>query len=684
MRPAPVVSLVAGFGAGLATGLARFQVPWLGLAALGLAWSGRRSAGGLPALVFLIGLTQGILAHQIAPGRCVSNPLAAVGVLRACSGPPPQPPGPRGSLRAWLQAESMRLYGVRAPMVDALVLGLRTRMDPALRDAFTRSGLVHLLSISGFHVGLIVAWLVLCLRAARVPREWAVSLAAAAGVAYVAFLGWPAPASRAAAMACLGAFCLIRQRRVQPTPLLAMTCLLVLVLDPWAVLDLGGWLSVSALWGATVFTRWGTAAVGRQVAWRTLCASVGATLATAPVTAAAFGSIAVAGVLLNFAAIPLAALAVPGIAASLIAAAAFPPAAEPFAAGAGLALAGLERAAMLGANIPGGVLTTQVGWPGALAGAAALAAARWMTADRISWREALRRASLAFAIGWVPLSIVAWQARTDGEGRLSLFFLAVGQGDGAAIRTPRGRWVLVDAGPADSRQDAGRGVVVPFLRRRGVREVSLLVVSHAHADHLGGAGAVLDAIAVATAAEPGWATPDSLYRGFLDRLAAAGTGWVPARAGAGWEIDGVRFRVLHPDTTWARWGEDLNEDSAVLLVEYRGFRALFAGDAGEPVERHLRGRIGPVDVLKVGHHGSRSATGGAWLQEVRPQAAVLSVGRNRYGHPHPSVLARLDSAGVPTWRTDRGGAVAVQTDGCRVSVRSRGTSYHFEARGMSC
>ncbi|HEX9166265.1 MAG TPA: MBL fold metallo-hydrolase, partial [Gemmatimonadales bacterium] len=234
------------------------------------------------------------------------------------------------------------------------------------------------------------------------------------------------------------------------------------------------------------------------------------------------------------------------------------------------------------------------------------------------------------------------------------------------------------------RRNAGKDVVVPFLRRHGVRAVSLLVVSHVHADHLGGAGAVLDELEVKTAAEPGWATPDSLYRSFLDQLATEGTGWRPARAGTGWELDGVRFRVLHPDTAWARWGEDLNEDSAVLLVEYRGFRALFAGDAGLPVEQRLLGQVGPVDVLKVGHHGSGSATGGTWLREVAPRVAVLSVGRNRYGHPHPAVVARLDSAGAMVWRTDRHGTVTVQTDGCRVAVRTRRTSYHLDARGTPC
>ena len=127
--------------------------------------------------------------------------------------------------------------------------------------------------------------------------------------------------------------------------------------------------------------------------------------------------------------------------------------------------------------------------------------------------------------------------------------------------------------------------------------------------------------------------------------------------------------MLHPDTAWAEWRLDLNEDSVVLLVEYGNFRAVFPGDAGLVAEGRLAGRIGPVDLLKVGHHGSRSATGDAWLGELRPSLAVISAGRhNGYGHPHVEVLERLTRAGVRIWRTDQDGQLTVTTDG-RSSLR---------------
>ena len=142
-------------------------------------------------------------------------------------------------------------------------------------------------------------------------------------------------------------------------------------------------------------------------------------------------------------------------------------------------------------------------------------------------------------------------------------------------------------------------------------------------------------------------------------------------AGDSLVIDGVVLRVLHPDTTWVHWREDLNDDSAVLLVRAGTFEALLAGDLGVKAESLLAGRVGRVDLLKVGHHGSAGSSGAGWLAELRPRAAVISVGRNRYGHPAPSALGRLAFQGVDVWRTDREGTVSVQVGDSVMSLRGR-------------
>jgi competence protein ComEC len=240
--------------------------------------------------------------------------------------------------------------------------------------------------------------------------------------------------------------------------------------------------------------------------------------------------------------------------------------------------------------------------------------------------------------------------------------------------------VLVDAGPAGEGADAGRRVVVPFLQRHGVRSLALAVVSHAHADHLGGLPSVMARLPTGLVLEPAANVSDPRYTGFLERLLADGVPWHPAREGEQFSLDSVGFTVLHPRPGWAHWGEDVNEDSVVLLVEYRGFQAVFAGDAGFPAESAMAGRLRPVDLLKVGHHGSRGSTGDAWLAALEPTVAVISLGRNDYGHPAPATLERLRAHGVAVHRTDREGTVTVVTDGRRMTVTSRDGAGSYDVR----
>ena len=588
---------------------------------------------------------------------------------------------PGARLRTAIAGASRSLYGARAPMVDALILGRRGGIDRALQDRFAQSGLVHLLSISGFHVGVITAWVFLCCRGLRLRRGSSLGLAAVASVSYVAFLGWPAPATRAAALAALLALSRVRQRRVETNALLSATCLCVLLIDPWAIVDLGAWLSATALWGASTFSRWTDRTLGEAAWWRTLGSSVGATLATAPITAAALGAVAVIGIALNFLAIPLAAVAVPGVLASLLAYPLWPPLAAALASGSGLALHLLELLAAAGSAVPGGHTVAAAELRSALPWAAALAVSLWCIGKRNTLVEAVRRWSLvAVVVVWGSL-LWTWIPRTANTGTgLALHFLDVGQGDGAVLRTPAGRWVLIDAGPSGRHIDAGRRVIVPYLASQGVRELAAVIVSHAHADHLGGIRSVLDRFETGIVLEPGERVPDPLYYGFLDDLAAAGIPWHAARRDERFVLDGVTFTVLHPDPAWHGWGEDVNEDSLVLLVEYGSFQALFAGDAGFPAEDEMRSRTSAVDLLKVGHHGSRGSTGEEWLDSLRPRAAVISVGQNTYGHPSLPTLQRLRARKVDLWRTDRDGTVTVTAERDEMIVTSSQRSTRYDTR----
>lgn len=739
--PPGAVLLLVAYGAGLATGLARFPDPHIVMfVALATAATVRRDLVRVAAVAAAAGAVVGAVSGGLRQGECgealpagpadlvvrLDEPAAdgwvrATAVDQRCHGairlrwPSGSPaasgamvrvegsrlprrsvmPGPatlvatavrllpdtprrfRDRIHDAVGARSAALFGRRAPLVDALVTGRRAELDTDLRDAFAAAGLVHLLAISGFHVGLIAGWLLLLLRTMPLSRHVAEATAAAIALGYVAFLGWPAPAARAGWVLALIAWSRWRQRKVDAIALLASSSLLVVLSDPLSVASVGGWLSAAALAGAIIVTRWGDRAIGRGAGWRTLAASIGATLGTAPIAAMVFGQVALIGIVLNFVAIPLVALAVPAILVALIIVPVAPTMASAFAASGGMLLAAVERLAEVGAVVPFGRWIGEPGGRAMVVWSIVLLAAWLLINGRATIREAGRRAAWgAVTAGWIWLVIAVGSVRESG--RLTLDFLDVGQGDAIAIRTPHGRWVVVDAGPAGTGSDAGRRIVVPHLRRHGARRVDLFVLSHAHRDHVGGASAIARAMPVGLALEPGITFADEAYLEWLGVVREEGTRWRVARAGETWTIDGVAFRVLHPASAWDGSGIDLNEDSIVLEVRYGDFVTVLTGDAGIPAEAAWAAEVAGATVLKVGHHGSRGATGDSLLERLHAQAAIISLGRNRYGHPAPETLARLARAGVPVWRTDAGGTVHVSTDGHAVEVRNARARATFE------
>jgi len=562
---------------------------------------------------------------------------------------------PRYLLRDALARRIERLYGARAPLVEALVLGRRDDLDPRWRRVFADAGIAHLLAISGLHVGIIAAWTLLLARRLASLRT-ARLLTAVVVWAYVGLLGFPAPAVRSAAFISLQVAAGLRQRHPHQEALLAATVLVVVALDPGAASEVGAWLSVAATWGTGYALRQLPAAGRRWPAVPLLAASLGATLATAPITALVFGTVAPIGVLTNLVAVPLSGVAVPGIFASLAIGA-------PLAAGTGLALAGIERSAMLAAAVPGGQIrgTPDLGF--AVPWVLALVAGLWVFHAGPRLRSLrLRGAAVAAASAWTAVIVPALSVGFDHG--LSLYVLDVGQGDAIAVRTPRGHWALIDAGPRTPAGDAGRTVVLPFLWRHGARRLDLVIASHGHDDHVGGLPAVLGALPPDLLLDPAQPLGTPQYLDLLRAVDAGGVSWRAARAGDTVRLDSVTLAVLHPTAAWVATHLDPNENSVVVRLTYRSFDALLTGDAGLPAESLLVHAAAASELLKVGHHGSAGATGDAWLDAVRPAVAVVSVGAgNRYGHPDPGVLRRLGERGVEVFRTDRGGTVTIHTDG---------------------
>jgi competence protein ComEC len=572
----------------------------------------------------------------------------------------------RFRIRATIARRIQQLYGDRAALVEAMVLGRRGDVSRSLRSQFADAGLAHLLAISGLHVGILAGWLVLVLRWIGIGRRrWLVAALLTWG--YVLLLGFPTPATRAAAFVTIYSVARHRQRHPPAMGVLAVAVTVVMHVNPGAATAVGAWLSVAAVWG----TGWGgrllPISVRRSALAKLAASSVGAVLATAPITAYSFGAVAPIGLLSNLIAIPLAAVAVPGVMASL----AF---GEVVAGGAGLALMLIERVAALSASVPGGHIVGVAGAGFALPWVLILVVVVWGARHRRDMTRLRRKLLVGAAVSsWGLVIAAVWQPSGQSNA-LSLYVLDVGQGDAIAIRTPRGKWLLVDGGPRTRTWDAGRNVVLPFLRRRGVGHLSAVVVTHGDADHVGGIPSVLQSLGADFVLEPGQPLSSSLYGEYLSTVDADGVNWRAARAGDTVTVDSVVLAVLHPDTGWVGRQFEPNENSVVIHLRYGCFDALLTGDIGHVVERALLQSVQKVDVLKVGHHGSAGSTSAEWLQALSPLAAVISVGRNRFGHPAPVVLELLQEHRVPTWRTDEGGMVTINTDGryLRIEQESEG------------
>jgi competence protein ComEC len=552
-----------------------------------------------------------------------------------------------------------------AGVIVALVMGDQRAIVPEQWQVFTRTGVNHLMSISGLHVtmlsGLVFALVNgLWRRSARLTLALpAVKAAALAGlltaIAYALLAGFAVPAQRTVFMLAVVALALWLGRGTAASHVLALALLVVLVIDPWAVLAAGFWLS----FGAVAVIMLVSVHRLRPAHWLATWARVqwAVTLALVPALIALFQQVSLVSPLANALAIPLVSLVVVPL-------------------------------ALAGSALPFDALLQLAQWLMALCVTvlewlAALPAAAWQQHAPPAWTVVVALLGALWlllprgfparwlgAIAFLPLLAIA--PAPPPEGALRLTVLDVGQGLSVVAQT-QNHALLFDTGPAfGPGADSGSRVIVPFLRAAGIRRLDAMIVSHDDADHTGGALSVLQAVPVERLLT---SLPD------LDPLLLLGPQEQRCRAGQAWHWDGVRFEMLHPDAaTIAAPKLKDNERSCVLKITAAGGSALIPADIEKRGERTLLeaspGRL-QADVLVAPHQGSRTSSSPAFVAAVAPQLVIFPVGyRNAFRHPHPEVVARYAALGSTRLRTDESGAITVELAAGRPPAVTRQRERH--------
>lgn len=566
--------------------------------------------------------------------------------------------------RAGLAGRLGRLYGPRAPLTAALTLARREGFDPELRETFARTGLAHLLAISGFHVGVLAGIAFALLRRCGLPRRRARVWAAMIAWIYVGFIGFPAAASRAALIFGLVAVSGAKGRPPARWGALAAAFLILLLTDPDKLSNPGFQLSFAGAAGLMAWSaQWSEALLrtSRRRCPRVVASAVAvgaaATLATLPVVAWHFERVSLVGIPATLLAGPVIAVALPGAIVSLVLDFIWPSAAAFLAGGVDVLLFGVQRFAEGLSARPWASVWVSRSTVWAAAGGVLVAR---ITSAQARVRAASRRV-LTFVYGLFLLSAWPLLLALQASGTVEIYMIDVGQGDAIGIRSPRGRWILVDAGPPGRGSDPGGHAAVRALRARSVHRLEALILTHPDLDHFGGAASILASFDVLTVLDPALPAPKAEYVELLQFAQERAVTWQRASAGDQVELDGLMLTVMHPSIDTSHDPEESNLSSVVLHLRYGDFDALLTGDAYKVTEREMVADFTEdLEVLKVGHHGSDTSTDSLLLARMRPDVAMISVGRNnRYGHPSPAVLDRLESAGVTVYRTDRDGAMSI-------------------------
>jgi competence protein ComEC len=612
-------------------------------------------------------------AREIGLDEGIAGELAVGGIIARA---PPDLHDPRVWMplaRAW----ASRIVHAALPEPQAGILagalwGERGALPTEVRDDFQATGTVHVLVTAGLHLGVVAALCATLTLALSLPRVVAALGTIPLVYAYAWFSGWHLPSQRAAAMIAVALLARACGARIVSLNTLAIAAIVVAATWPVAVTSISFALSFSCVTAIVLF------AEPLAVALRTmhvperasepLALTVATQIGVWPLTAATFFVVAPYAALANVIVVPLVGVAMT-MGFGMLAIHAFAPLAAVVAQWEMWVLTIVLMVTHNVASLPGARMTMTPPPPWAIAGydgAAVLAAVLVRT-------QFPRIAAVLLSMASIALAIVP---NISLPHALTITGIDVGQGDGILVRTPHDHVIMFDTGgrlergpDVDGRSPAEASaarVVVPYLRRAGIRSIDVMILTHPHGDHVGGCLPILQSFDVREILDSGQVYSGRAYQ---DCLREARSLHVPVHVthrGERFALDGATVDILAPSLPFfADGNNDVNENSIVARLRYGSFTAFFTGDAGAQSETRILASGDDIrsTLLKVGHHGSAYSSTPAFIAAVHPRYAMISVGRhNLFGHPAPSTLTTLKRVGATILRTDRCGAVTITVD----------------------